>query len=136
MDLEELNIASLQLSLASQEARAVDVAEAYTRRIDEIDRSGPCLRSVVELSPDLLQDSKRCDEQLANGEDPGPLHGVQLLVKDSIDKDSIDTADGTQTMGGSLALAGNYAERDAFTIERLRNAGAIVMGKTNMSEWG
>ena len=80
MDLEELNIASLQLSLASQEARAVDVAEAYTRRIDEIDRSGPCLRSVVELSPDLLQDSKRCDEQLANGEDPGPLHGVQLLV--------------------------------------------------------
>lgn len=111
--------------------RAVDVAEAYTRRIDEIGRSGPCLRSVVELSPDLLQDSKRCDEQLANGENPGPLHGVQLLVKDSI-----DTADGTQTIGGSLALTGNYAERDAFTIERLRNAGAIVMGKTNMGEWG
>ena len=111
--------------------RAADVAEAYVGRINEIDRSGPCLRAVVELNPDFLQDAKRCDEQLASGENPGPLCGVPLLVKDSI-----DTADGTQTMGGSLALAGNYAERDAFTIERLRKAGAIVMGKTNMSEWG
>ncbi|MGI9473456.1 MAG: amidase [Rubripirellula sp.] len=131
MRLDEVTIASLQSKMASGEANATQVVTEYLRRVSEIDQAGPSLRSVVELSPDAISDAEQRDRQREQGHLQGALHGIPLLIKDSI-----DTADRTQTMGGSLALAGNYAEQDAFAVGRLRDAGAVILGKTNMSEWG
>ena len=99
-------------------------------RIGSIDRSGPTLRSVLELTPDVLASAEACDRaRLAGGPVPR-LSGIPILVKDSI-----DTADGTMTTAGSLAMLGNLASRDAFVVDRLRKAGVLILGKANMTEW-
>jgi amidase len=109
----------------------VDSCEAFLERIASIDRDGPTLRAVIEVNPDALAIAKTLDqERRANGP-RGPLHGVPMLVKDSI-----DTADRMMTTAGSLALEGNIATRDSFVVEKLRTAGVVLLGKTNLSEWG
>jgi amidase len=106
------------------------LCERYLDRIQRLDRDGPCLRSVIELNPDALKIADERDTERRGGRLRGPLHGVPILVKDNI-----DTADSMQTTAGSLALEGSAAPRDAFVVRRLRSAGAVILGKTNLSEW-
>jgi amidase len=109
---------------------SVELVRSYLARIEAIDRSGPRLRAVIETNPDALAIAAKLDEERRGGRIRGPLHGIPILVKDNI-----DTGDRMQTTAGSLALAGPPAPRDAHVVARLRAAGAVVLGKTNLSEW-
>jgi amidase len=106
------------------------ITEAYLGRIDAIDRKGPSLGSVMETNKEALQIADALDRERKERGSRGPLHGIPVLLKDNI-----DTADSQQTTAGSLALEGSHAPRDAFLAERLRAAGVVILGKTNMSEW-
>jgi amidase len=129
-DLEELTIAGLQERLSSGRDTARSLAEKYLARIDAIDRKGPALRSVIEVNPDALSIADGLDAERKAGHLRGPLHGIPVLIKDNI-----ATADRMMTTAGSLALAGARPPRDAFIVERLREEGAVILGKTNLSEW-
>src|SRR5690349_17926799 len=128
--LEEATTAQLQDWMTSGRYTARQIAALYLRRIDQIDRRGPELRSVIEINPDALTIADALDvERKARGP-RGPLHGIPVLIKDNI-----DTGDKMMTTAGSLALQGAPAPKDAFIVERLRAAGAVILGKTNLSEW-
>src|SRR3954454_9339184 len=128
--LEEATASQLQEWMTSGRYTARQIAEMYLGRIEVIDRHGPTLRSVIELNPDALAIADALDaERKAKGV-RGPLHGIPVLIKDNI-----DTADRMMTTAGSLALEGAPAPKDAFIVERLRAAGAVILGKTNLSEW-
>jgi len=129
-ELEEWTVAQLQDAMASGRLTARAITERYLARIEAVDRQGPMLGSVIETNPDALAIAESLDEERAGGRTRGPLHGVPVLVKDNL-----DTADGMHTSAGSLALASSVAPRDSFVVERLRAAGAIVLGKANLSEW-
>jgi amidase len=129
-DLEELTIADLQERMASGRDTARSLTAKYLARIEAIDRGGPILRSIIETNPDALADAERLDAERKADRLRGPLHGVPVLIKDNV-----ATGDRMQTTAGSLALAGSPAPRDAFVIARLRAAGVVVLGKTNLSEW-
>lgn len=116
--------------MASGWFTAVSLTKAYLRRIDEVDRSGPRLKSVIELNPDAPAIAEALDFERRTTGPRGPLHGIPVLIKDNI-----DTHDRMTTTAGSLALEGSIAPRDAFIVERLRSAGAVILGKTNLSEW-
>jgi len=109
-------------------ARAV--TEKYLSRIQEIDKRGPALASVIEVNPDALAIADALDKERSTQHIRGPLHGIPVLIKDNI-----DTADNMQTTAGSLALLGSKPKQDAFMVQRLRDAGAVILGKTNLSEW-
>ena len=128
--LEELSVAELQAGMRSGRFTARGLAEQYLARIAEIDAKGPTLKAVIETNPEALDIAARLDEERRAGRVRGPLHGVPVLVKDNV-----DTADRMRTSAGSLALADSTAPRDAFLVERLRAAGAVLLGKTNLSEW-
>lgn len=128
--LAEATISELQAQQQSGRRTAKNLVEMYLGNISAIDQKGPELRSILELNPDAIAEAERLDGERRAGRVRGPLHGIPLLIKDNI-----DTADAMHTSAGSLALAENFAERDAFVIERLRQAGAILLGKTNLSEW-
>lgn len=130
MDLDELTIARTLNLFGGRELGAAELCQAFLDRIEEIDRSGPTLRSVLEVNPHALASAEACDRAREAGDRPRPLSGIPILVKDSI-----DTADGTMTTAGSIAMIGNAAERDAFVVDRLRKAGAVILGKANMTEW-
>jgi amidase len=130
MDLDELGIDSAQARMASGEFTARQLVEAYLERIEAVDRRGPTLRSVLEINPEALEAAEALDRERAAGRVRGPLHGLPILVKDNI-----DTADRMQTTAGSLALLGSRVAADAPVVARLRAAGAVVLGKTNLSEW-
>ena len=119
--------ASAQLSSGNLTSEAL--VQAYLARIDALDRGGPALNSVIELNPDALADARALDAERKAGQVRGPLHGIPVLLKDNID------AVGMANSAGSLALADNRPTRDAFIVERLRAAGAVILGKTNLSEW-
>jgi amidase len=129
-ELEEVSIAVLARRLGTGELTARSLVERYQARIDAIDTSGPALRSVIELNPDALQIAEALDRERREGKVRGPLHGIPILIKDNI-----DTADRMRTTAGSLALGERGATRDAFIVGRLRDAGAVILGKTNLSEW-
>jgi amidase len=129
-ELEEATVASLQAGMTSGQWSARSLTEQYLVRIAAIDRSGPAINAILELNPDALMVAEQLDrERKANGA-RGPLHGVPFLVKDNL-----DTGDRMMTTAGSLALVGSSAPRDATVVERLRKAGAVLLGKTNLSEW-
>ena len=128
--LEEISITDLQAGLESGAYTARALVEQYLTRIDELDRKGPMLNHVMELNPDALAIAASLDDERRSGRVRGPLHGIPILIKDNI-----DTADRMHTSAGSLALASSIAPRDAFVAERLRAAGAIILCKTNLSEW-
>jgi amidase len=128
--LEEADISSLQQRMKSGELTARQICEQYLTRIKDIDQSGPMLNAVIELNPDALSIADERDRERASGQIRGPLHGIPILIKDNI-----DTGDKMMTTAGALALEGNVAAKDAFIIAQLRKAGAIVLGKTNLSEW-
>jgi amidase len=129
-DLEEATFRDLGAALDSGKHTARSLAEAYLARIEQIDRRGPELRAVIEVNPDALALAEALDRERKEKGKRGPLHGLPILVKDNI-----DTGDRMLTTAGSLALAGAPATRDAFLVERLRAAGAVILGKTNLSEW-
>ncbi|HEY8970825.1 MAG TPA: amidase family protein, partial [Puia sp.] len=129
-DLEEATIDQLQQKMASGEMTSRGITEAYLRRIKEVDKQGPMLNAVIELNPDAVTIADQLDKERKAGRIRGPLHGIPILVKDNI-----DTGDKMMTTAGSLALVGHKAARDAFIIGRLRAAGAVLLGKTNLSEW-
>jgi amidase len=128
--LEEATIADLQERMTSGRETARSLAEQYIARIEAIDRSGPALHSVLEINPEALAIADRLDAERKNGRVRGPLHGIPILLKDNI-----ATADRMMTTAGSVALAGVTPPKDAFLVTRLRDAGALILGKTNLSEW-
>ena len=128
--LEEKTIAELQEMMASGRQTAEGLVSLYLKRIDEIDRDGPRLNSVLEENPDALAIARDLDRERREKGPRGPLHGIPVLIKDNI-----DTADNMETTAGSLALLGSKPARDAFVAARLRAAGAVILGKTNLSEW-
>lgn len=129
-DVVETSVAELRAAMESGRCTSRSIVESYLARIDAIDRAGPTLRSVVEVNPDALAVADSLDAERAAGRVRGPLHGIPVLVKENV-----DTADRMETTAGALALAGSVAPRDAFIAERLREAGAVILGKTNLSEW-
>ncbi|MEO8562235.1 MAG: amidase [bacterium] len=129
-DLPERSIGGLQVALARGEFTSHQLVEQYLQRIESMDRVGLSLRCVLETNPDALAIADALDVERKAGKVRGPLHGIPVLVKDNI-----DTADRMFTTAGSLALANTRPSRDAFIVERLRAAGAILIGKTNLSEW-
>jgi amidase len=128
--LEERTIADLQAAMTSGELTARSIAEQYLARIEAVDRNGPELRSVLETNPDALAIADALDGERRAGTLRGPLHGIPILLKDNI-----DTADRMTTTAGSLALEGSIAPRDSGVASRLREAGAVLLGKANLSEW-
>ena len=129
-ELAEKTIADLAAGLKAGAYTARSLAEKYLARIGAIDKAGPALNSVIELNPDALAAADALDAEFKAKGSRGPLHGVPILIKDNI-----DTADKMATTAGSLALVGARPPRDAFLVARLRAAGAVVLGKTNLSEW-
>ncbi|HEX7086022.1 MAG TPA: amidase family protein, partial [Vicinamibacterales bacterium] len=129
-ELDELTIADLQERMTRGQESARSIVEKYLARIDAVDRGGPALRSVIEVNPDALAIADRLDAERREGRVRGPLHGIPVVVKDNI-----DTADRMTTTAGSLALEGWIPPSDAFLVARLREAGAIILGKANLSEW-
>jgi len=129
-ELNEVSVAQLQEGMASGRYTSRRLVELYLQRIAQIDAAGPRLHSVIETNPDALTIADALDaERKAKGA-RGPLHGIPVLIKDNI-----DTGDKMLTTAGSLALVGAPAPRDAFVVERLRAAGVVILGKTNLSEW-
>ncbi len=128
--VEERSIADLRADLEAGRTNSERLVRAYLRRIEQIDRRGPRLNSVIALNPNALMDARALDVERRAGRVRGPLHGVPILIKDNI-----ETRDPMPTTAGSLALADNVTGRDAPLVARLREAGAIILGKTNLSEW-
>jgi len=127
--LEEMSVSDLQAQMKQGALTAERITQLYLDRIQEIDRNGPALRSVIEINPDALEIARARDNEYRTKGPRGPLHGIPILIKDNI-----DTADKMQTTAGSLALVGRPAQRDSWVAERLRAAGAVLLGKTNLSE--
>jgi amidase len=129
-ELEELTIADLQRGMQSGKYSARSLVEKYTDRINEIDKRGPTLKSVIELNPDAEAIAAALDRERKERGVRSPLHGIPILIKDNI-----DTQDRMMTTAGSLALIGSKPFQDAAVAKKLRDAGAVILGKTNLSEW-
>ncbi len=129
-ELDELMIPQLQRLMERGKASAVSITKKYLSRIEQIDRHGPALNALIELNPDALSIAAELDRERKRRGARGPLHGIPLLIKDNV-----DTHDRMTTTAGSLALVGSIPPRDAFLVERLRAAGVVLLGKTNLSEW-
>jgi amidase len=125
-----MTVQQLQDAMVSGRYTSHRLVELYTARINAMDRQGPELRSVIELNPDALTIADALDAERRSGRVRGPLHGIPVLIKDNI-----DTGDRMMTTAGSLALTGASAAHDAFVAARLRESGAVILGKTNLSEW-
>ena len=130
LELAEASIADLQAALSRGNLTSVELVNAYLARIKSIDKSGPKINSIIELNPDAKAIAAELDRERKTKGSRGPLHGIPVLLKDNI-----ATADHMQTTAGSLALLGAIAAKDAFIVQKLRDAGAIILGKTNLSEW-
>src|ERR1700694_5327810 len=128
--LDEITIDDLQKAFQSGQHSSHSVTEKYLARIAEIDKAGPTVNSVIELNPDALQIADALDQERKAKGPRGPLHGIPVLIKDNI-----DTADRMNTTAGSLAMLGSRPPADAFVAAQLRKAGAVILGKTNLSEW-
>jgi amidase len=129
-ELDEIGIAELQDAMKAGKQTARSLAEKYRDRIEDIDKKGPAINSVIEPNSDALDIADALDRERKDKGPRGPLHGVPVLIKDNI-----DTADRMATTAGSLALVGAKPPKDSFVAERLRKAGAVILGKTNLSEW-
>lgn len=129
-ELNEITIDALQKKMQSGEYTSRSITQLYLNRIDAIDKKGPAINSVIELNPDALAMADSMDMERKNGKVRGPMHGIPVLIKDNI-----NSGDSMMTTAGALALVGNKAAKDAFIIRQLRDSGAVLLGKTNLSEW-
>lgn len=130
VDLNEATIDELQQKMQSGDLTSKSITQWYLKRIKETDKDGPKLNSVIEVNPDAELIAEVLDYERKNGKVRGPLHGIPVLIKDNI-----NTGDKMMTTAGSLALAGNIASKDAFIVKLLRDSGAVLLGKTNLSEF-
>jgi amidase len=129
-ELNEATIEVLQQKMQQGKLSSKDITNLYLKRIDAIDKNGVKLNSVIEINPDALTIAEALDNERREGKVRGPLHGIPVLIKDNI-----DTADKMMTTAGSMALEGNHALKDSFVVKKLREGGAVILGKTNLSEW-
>ncbi|MES2646291.1 MAG: amidase [Bacteroidota bacterium] len=129
-ELNEATIDDLQQKMQAGTLTSKSITELYLKRIETVDKAGPALNAVIEVNPDALAIAGQMDAERKAGKIRGPLHGIPVLIKDNI-----DSADKMMTTAGSLALVGNIASKDAFIVSQLRKAGAVLLGKTNLSEW-
>jgi amidase len=129
-ELDELTIDELQKAQQSGKYTSRNLTEKYLARIQDIDKAGPRINSVIEVNPEALEIAEALDRERKDKGPRGPLHGIPILIKDNI-----DTADRMNTTAGSLALLGSTPQKDAFVAAQLRKAGAVILGKTNLSEW-
>ncbi len=129
-ELNEATISDLQAKMASGKYSSEQLTKMYWQRIEGIDKKGHALNAIIELNPDALAIAQAMDAERKAGKVRGALHGIPILIKDNI-----DTADKMMTTAGSLALVGHKASKDAFIVKKLRDAGAVILGKTNLSEW-
>lgn len=129
-ELDEVTISELQQGLQSGKYTSRSLVEKYSDRIDDVDKRGPALNSVIQLNPDCEAIAAALDRERKERGPRGPLHGIPILIKDNI-----DTYDKMMTTAGSLALVGSKPAQDAFIVKKLREAGAVILGKTNLSEW-
>ncbi len=129
-ELDEVSISELADGLKSGKYTCRSLVQNYLQRIEAIDRQGPAIRSVIEINPDALAIAEALDREMKEKGARGPLHGIPVLLKDNI-----DTADRMMTTAGSLALVGAKPPEDAFLVQQLRRSGAVLLGKTNLSEW-
>src|SRR3981081_3915919 len=121
---------ALQQAMQSGKYTSRSLTEKYLARIQDIDKGGPRINSVIEVNPEALEIAEALDRERKDKGARGPLHGIPILIKDNI-----DTADRMNTTAGSLALLGSTPKKDAFVATQLRKAGAVILGKTNLSEW-
>ncbi len=129
-ELDEETISSLQEKMESGKYSSVQITQLYLDRINEIDKNGPRLNAIIELNPDAINIAQSLDNERKAGNVRGPMHGIPVLIKDNI-----DTADKMKTTAGALAITDNIASQDAFIVKKLRESGAVLLGKTNLSEW-
>ena len=129
-ELDEETIADFQAGMSSGKFSSRSITEKYLARIEEIDRQGPAVNSVIEVNTEAQAIAEGLDRERKEKKIRGPLHGIPVLIKDNI-----DTADKMQTTAGSLALLGSRPAKDSFVAQKLREAGAVILGKTNLSEW-
>jgi amidase len=129
-ELDEITIVELQDGMKSGKFTARSLVEKYSERIDEIDKRGPAVNAIIEMNPDALSIAHALDQERKAKGQRGPMHGIPVLIKDNI-----DTADRMMTTAGSLALVGSKPAKDSFVAQKLRGAGAVILGKTNLSEW-
>jgi amidase len=129
-DVVEASVGQLQEAMTRGRISSKELAALYLSRIRSVDKAGPRINTVIELNPEALAIAASLDRERKERGPRGPLHGIPVLIKDNI-----ATADGMQTTAGSLALVGAKPPRDAFVVEKLRAAGAVILGKTNLSEW-
>ena len=129
-ELDEMTVTELQDAMTSGRFTAHSITEKYLARIEAIDKHGPAVNSVIEINPDALSIAKALDKERKQKHFRGPLHGIPVLIKDNI-----DTSDRMMTTAGSLALVGSKPPKDSMVAQKLREAGAVILGKTNLSEW-
>jgi amidase len=129
-DLEEITITELQVGMNAGKFTAQALVEKYTARIEEIDKQGPAVNAIIEMNPEAASIAEALDQERKTKGPRGPLHGIPVLLKDNI-----DTADRMLTTAGSLALVDSKPAEDSFVAQKLRAAGAVILGKTNLSEW-
>jgi amidase len=129
-ELDEMTVAQLQEGMDAGRFTAHSITEKYLARIESIDKHGPAINSIIEVNPDALSIAKTLDKERKQKHIRGPLHGIPVLIKDNI-----DTSDRMMTTAGSLALVGSKPPRDSTVAQKLREAGAVILGKTNLSEW-
>jgi len=129
-EIEEVTISQLKEGMESGKFTARWITDAYLQRIEQIDKQGPAINSVIEINPDATAIADALDRERKEKGPRGPLHGIPILIKDNI-----DTADKMMTTAGSLSLLGSTRAQDSFVARRLREAGAVILGKTNLSEW-
>lgn len=129
-DLNEATVDTLQDMMGKGAITSEEIVSLYMERIKKVDTNGPGLNSVLELNPDALSIARELDMERKKGILRGPLHGIPVMIKDNI-----DTGDKMMTTAGALALVGNVAKKDSSLVEQLRKAGAVILAKTNLSEW-
>jgi amidase len=129
-EFEEITVAELQAGMTAGKYTARAIAEKYLTRIDQIDKNGPAINSVIEINPDALSIAESLDKERKDKGVRGPLHGIPVMIKDNV-----DTADRMMTTAGSLALVGSKPAKDSTVAQKLRDAGAVILAKTNLSEW-
>jgi amidase len=129
-ELDEQTISDLGQKLSAGKYTSEELVNLYLKRIESIDTNGTQLNAIIEINPEAVSIAKQMDDERKNGKIRGPLHGIPIVIKDNI-----DTADKMQTTAGSLAMIGNIASKDAFIVKKLRDAGAVIIGKSNLSEW-
>jgi amidase len=128
--IEELTIEQLQQGYKEGKYKITDVVKTYIERINEIDNNGPCLNSIIIINPDALSIAEELDKELEAGKSRGPMHGVPVILKDNI-----DTHDGMPNTAGATVLRNSFPDKDSFIAQKLRESGAVILGKANLSEW-